>query len=506
MKDTLLKIALLGVDRTAMQPIDGEVGALIAQLADGEDPARDFSRAAGVFAACERAAVQLPASHATPPPPAAPDARTMAQDHPWVPVLAWVFAQASFASSHEAQLRYEACLRLAAIDAHLPALLLPAALEAGRRDVALRQALLPVLGTRGRWLAAFNPDWSYAGSTATGDASAAVWQDGSMVDRQAYFTALRRSDAGAARDLLLVDLGAMTAKERAEFVGLLAPELSDDDRSLLEPLLRDRSREVRQLAASLLARLPDSGHARQLIAWMVPLVTQKRGLLARGWSIDAPGQADPAWASAAIDTARPQHDALGERAWWLYQLVRQVPLTWWNTHTGMDAAALVGWAAKTDWKDALYRGWRERVSTAEPDWVEALLGLREQEMRQHAAELLSLLPVTRREAFWPSDLAELSRLGIVGDVVGAYGRGETFSLAYSRPLMTSLLRSFEDDRLRHDYALRNQLLDLAVLLHPQSLTAMRSLERRADETPAMAECAEVFQRIVQARVVLHATP
>jgi len=506
MKDTLLKIALLGVDRAAMQPIDGEIGVLIAQLSDGGDPARDFSRATGVFAACERAAARLSASHATPPPAAAPDARAMAADHPWVPVLTWAFAQASLASSHEAQLRYEACSRMAAIDARLPALLLPAALDAGRRDVALRPALLPVLGTRGRWLAAFNPDWSYAEATAAGDISATVWQDGGAVDRQTYFATLRRTDAAAARALLQADLGQMAAKERAEFVALLTPELSDDDRPLLEPLLRDRSREVRQLAASMLARLPDSAHARQLIAWLAPLLTQKRGLLARGWSIEAPEQADSAWTSAAIEATRPQHDVLGERAWWLYQLVRQVPLAWWSTHTGMNAAALVAWAAKTDWKDALYRGWRERVSAAEPDWVEALLAVREQEMRQHAAELLSLLPATRREAFWPTDLAELSRLGIVGDVIGAYNRGETFSLAYSRPLIAGLLRCFEDDRLRHDHVLRNQLLDLAVLLHPQSLTAMRSIERRADETPAMAECAETFQRIVQARIVLHATP
>ena len=74
--------------------------------------------------------------------------------------------------------------------------------------------------------------------------------------------------------------------------------------------------------------------------------TQARALRARPGVPDAPRAADPEWSSAAIDVARPQNDALGERAWWLYQLVRQVPLRWWCEHTGMDAAALLAWAAK----------------------------------------------------------------------------------------------------------------------------------------------------------------
>src|SRR5258706_42495 len=43
-----------------------------------------------------------------------------------------------------------------------PAALLPDLLELGRTQADLRAAILPALDRRGGWLAAQNPDWSYA--------------------------------------------------------------------------------------------------------------------------------------------------------------------------------------------------------------------------------------------------------------------------------------------------------------------------------------------------------
>lgn len=46
--------------------------------------------------------------------------------------------------------------------ARLPARFLPALLESAMRHATLRPALLPVLGERGRWLAALREDWAWA--------------------------------------------------------------------------------------------------------------------------------------------------------------------------------------------------------------------------------------------------------------------------------------------------------------------------------------------------------
>jgi hypothetical protein len=303
--------------------------------------------------------------------------------------------------------------------------------------------------------------------------------------------------------LLQASLDELAAKERAEFIAALAVNLGPEDEPLLDPLLKDRSREVRAHAAALLAELPASAHACRLTGWIEPLVTPKRGLLNKGWECDAPQAADPAWSGAAIEAKRPQHEQLGERAWWLYQLVRQVPLSWWTARTGMTPAQLIAWATKTDWKDALLRGWRERVGGGEPDWIDALLSLRERDMRLHAATLLALLPAAQRERYWPRTVAELDKANLLGDVVGACALGETLSLDYSRDLFASLHACVAEDRLRHDYGLRAHLPELAALLHPGALRGARAVPRRGDETPAMADCAQEFERIVHARTALH---
>jgi Family of unknown function (DUF5691) len=508
MIEALLKSALLGVDKDLPPALDGPVGALLTRVADGADAALDFSRHAGVLAACTRAAVTLDSAAVTLPAASPADTQALAAAHPWRAAVGAIFSGAAFDQGYETRLKHEACLRLAKAGATLPFALLPQALDAGQRNQRLRAVLLPVLGQRGRWLAAQNPDWKFAAgmsAAAQSEDDPRVWQEGNHLERLAWFGRLRARDAQAARELLQAGLGELAAKERGEFAAVLAIQLQAGDTPLLETLLaKDRSRDLRHTAARLLALLPDSAHAQRLAGWLAPLLSQKRGLLSRSWKIEAPEAADPAWASAAVDAARPQHEALGERAWWLYQLVRQAPLGWWTAQTGMNPADLVAWSSKTDWKDALQRGWRERVSAAEPDWIEALLSLRTREARASANELLALLPVARREKHWASSVDALWKDGTLSDIIAACAPGETLSADYSKPLFASMTACFEDDRLRHDYGLRGCLLELVALVHPAALREARTLPRRADETPAMAECAQRFEHIVRARAALHA--
>ena len=509
MNPVWLKPALVGVEDFVAFGIEGEVGELLARVADGEDAARNFTRSAGVLAACTRAANALAAADVVLAAPAAPDPEAMPATHPWAGAIDAMFVTATQSQPYELRLTYEACLRLADAKKTLPPSALPAALIAGQRHQALRPALLPVLGHRGRWLAAQTPDWSYAASVgvaAGATASTAVWEHGNFVERLGYFRALRERDPGTARALLQSSLAELAAKERVEFVQAMSLGLQPDDAALLEPLLKDRSRDVRYEAARLLALLPESAHARRMLAWIASLVTPKRGLLGKGWSIDAPEAADPGWVGAQIEPTRPQHEALGERAWWLYQLARQVPLSWWTSHTGMTSADLVAWAGKTDWKAALYRGWRERVSRAEPEWIEALLSARSRDARAAANDLLALLPVAQREKHWPNHIDALWKDGDAQDVIAACAPGETLSRGYSSALLPSLLACFEDDRLRHDYSLRTCLLELGTLLDAGVLDPSVRVARRADETSAMAECAQTFERILHVRALLRVLP
>ena len=511
MRDQWLKPALLGVQSSASFDLAGPLGEFLARVAHHDDAALAFSRGVGALAACSLAAVTLlPAGHLI-PVPADDDGRILPAEHAWNEAVTAAFAGGSLTSSFDTRLRYEACTQLADLGATLPSKLLPAALDAGKRSTTLRGALLPVLGPRGRWLAARNPDWEYASSAvrpthAAAEVGQLAWQEASHSDRLAFFCQLRQQNPAAARELLLAGLGELPAKERIEFVIGVSVNLQPEDEVLLEPLLKDRSREVRATAASLLARLPDSVHARRLIAWLAPLVTLHKGLFGKKWMCEAPESADPAWAGAAIDAKRPPNESLGERAWWLYQIARQVPLPWWTATTGMTAGQLITWAGKGDWKSALLRGWRDRVDRDEPEWVEAMLGPDASELHVHSAELLALLPPSKRERHWPNSVDDLWKGNLVGDVIGSCALGETLSIEYSRPLLASLFECFADDRMRHDYSLRSHVLEMAALLHPDSLHGARPVTRTADETPAMSECALAFERIVHIRATLYSRP
>ncbi len=510
MIDFWLKPALLGVQQPVTPTGAGaDLENFLAGVMANEDGALGFSRGVGVLAACSLAAVSLGAPQSAHPAPAPADSRMLHREHPWTRALQDAFTAAAMTQGFETRLQYEACVRLAAADVCLPARLLPAALEAGRRSVALRTALLPVLGARGRWLAQYNPSWKYAAASADAASTdagpdAAVWQNGSHIDRLAYFRALRARDAAAAAELLRAGLGELPAKERIEFVGALETQLAAGDQSLLELLLKDRSRELRAMAARMLACLARSAHAQQLTAWLTPRVTSERKLFVTRWLCEAPEQADPAWAAAAIEVKRPASESLGERAWWLYQLVRQVPLSWWCQHTGMSASELVAWSSKTDWTAALLRAWVERAGREDIEWIAALLAHKSREVQWRSAELLALLPLHLRERYWPDQLPALVDAGVIADVIGSCALGETLSLNYSRALYTSLVEAFSQDRLRHDYGQRATVLELAALLHPESLRGATPVVRALDETPAMSECALAFDRIVRVRLALHA--
>lgn len=510
MSEAWLKPALLGIDRPQLIAADGALGALLQQLEQGDDAALAYSRSVGVIAACALAAVRTGAEDpACLPAPAVHDTQVLADTHPWTPLLASVFSRGVAMQGHELRLRHEVCLRLAAQQRTLPHAVLPQALDAAARSVSLRTRLLPVLGTRGHWLAGCNPAWAFAHGDAARDTAVATdaplaWDEARHEARLAWFALTRHTDPGLARQRLQDSLKVLSARERVDFVTALAAQLEPADAPLLQSLLKDRSREVRSLAGPLLVDLPTSAHAQQVLEWMQSLLTRRSGLLRRTrWECDAPQTANPAWADAGIEPKRPQHDALGERAWWLYQLVRQVPLAWWVSHTGMTPVQLLAFARGTDWEAALQRGWLERVDATHPAWVEAMLD--DRSLHVHTARLLSMLPVTQREQYWPGTLEALAGEGMLSDVLGACAPGETLTAPYSQRLVPGLCAALAGDRLRHDYVLRLQLLELTTLLHPSVLPHVALPAPPDDATDSMRACAHDLLRIVDVRRALHSS-
>lgn len=505
MNEAWLKPALLGIDHPQRIPVDGALGEVLAAIATQDDAALGYSLQVGALAACRRAALRLRAPLPL-PPSAPPDPQALPADHAWVPLLRALFASAQPAAWLK-RLRHEACLQLAARGQHLPVAVLPQALDAGARLSALRSALRPVLGARGHWLAARNGDWAYAADAVEAAQTPAdlerMWREGAFDTRLLALRALRAQDAASARVRLEAALKDLSARERAACIEALQAQLSDADAPLLQTLLKDRSREVRALVGPMLARLSRSAHAQYLQAQMLGVLRQQRtGLLRRvNWTLDAPSVADPGWTEAAIDGKRPDHDVLGERAWWLYQVARQLPLAWWCDTLEKTPEELLAWARSTEWYDALLRAWLERVDASEPAWVEALI--RVEQRLLSLGDLLALLPPAQRERHWPTSATDLQQQRLLGDVLASTALGQTLSAAYSQRLAAGLRTLFGEATLRHDYTLRDALLELLAVLHPSALPQVQVADPPADATAAMLDCVQQARQLLALRQTLH---
>ncbi|MFD0521244.1 DUF5691 domain-containing protein [Paractinoplanes durhamensis] len=158
----------------------------------------------------------------------------------------------------------------AARGGHVPPVVLPALLDAGRRNSLIRPALAQVAGRRGAWLAGMRADWRWlrdetvAVPPSSEVRSAEIWETGTVGERLGCLTELRAADPAGARELLAATWAQESSDDRARFVTALATGLSADDDAFLEQALDDRRKEVREAALDLLRTLPGSSLADRM--------------------------------------------------------------------------------------------------------------------------------------------------------------------------------------------------------------------------------------------------
>jgi hypothetical protein len=266
----------------------------------------------------------------------------------------------------------------------LPAELVPAVLDAGRRHVGLRPYLATVAGPLAGWLAGQRRDWSYASParpaggppTATEPAAepaderepaeegeaAEVWQLGTTGQRAGYLRRLRQRAPDRARELLAAGWDAEPPEDRMELLGTFAVGLSDADEPLLELALDDRRKQVRDLAADLLGRLPGSGYARRMADRAAACVHLGPGRI----EITPPDACDRAMRRDGIAPKPPA--GTGARAWWLEEILARTPLRVWP-----EPAALLGRAMSDEWVVPVRRGLaRAAAGQRDGEWAAAL--------------------------------------------------------------------------------------------------------------------------------------
>jgi hypothetical protein len=394
MIDALLSTALLGTRGVPpkLTDIPGDVAEILAAVpeADAETQLLD---AAGVLTLYARAGARPQRGKST-PLPVPPDERPVCTPRA-AALLATVLD--SGARDHLAEWLELAAARGNRPPAHqLPKLL---DLAAARRE--LRLAVEGVIDRRGRWMRQFNPRWQTSAEPA--EAPENAWQVGTKAQRAELLRTLRATAPARVRELVQSTWSVDAADERAEWVVQLAAGLSGDDEPFLESCLDDRSSKVREAAAKLLARLPQSRFVERMIERAAPLLTftpatsgstlkQTRGTKG-GFVVTLPESFDKSMQRDGLSEKPPPK--LGPKQWLLLQIVACVPLAYWTRTTGATAAQLIE-ALPEDFTELLLSAWMRALAHGpEPLWIEPLATAARAELPL-TADVLRVVPAPLR--------------------------------------------------------------------------------------------------------------
>jgi len=398
---TIVSAALLGTERQPFQPpiAPGQLGQVLSQLCDRSTEAALLSAAATL--ALHHRVGWLPETQS---PASTEPARP--HDLPRCNPLAARYLQQILQGQYSPLLT-EWLEKATRAGLRVPEMLLPALLDKGRQQRELRAMILPVLGHRGRWLAAQNPDWSYAIALTT----ETDWETGTPAARLLHLQDLRSHDPDHARELLQATWSQETASDRAKFLETFRVGLSLSDESFLESALGDRrSKEVRRVAFDLLASLPDSRLCQQITEYTCRYLSLEGGKVP-ALKVLLPEQLDASLLQLGLEL-KPStaiNSELGEKAWWLLQLIGATPLSIWTEQWQMSPQAILKLTQSHEWQTVLFNGFAlaaKRQKNAK--WLEMIFKrcFRESDLSREMAliglsieieELFNMLPAASRD-------------------------------------------------------------------------------------------------------------
>jgi hypothetical protein len=284
-----------------------------------------------------------------------------------------------------------------------PPELLPALLELGRRQTELRPLLVRAGGRRVRWLAGQHPDWAYltrqGGSTTAPDPEA--WELGDIGSRQDHLRAVRAADPAAGRGLLAGSWATEGPAERATLLDALEVGLAAADEEFLEEALGDRRKEVREIAAELLARLPGSAYAARMAERALACVQPSPD--GRALEVTPPAAVDAALRRDGLSPVTTPTPA--DRLGWLERIVGRAPLAGWAPL----APSPLGFLRRPvhGGRQALRAGLAAAAATQhDTGWALALLATTDtKDSHPMAAALLGVLPADQRNRWLAGELA-----------------------------------------------------------------------------------------------------
>ncbi|MHB9108883.1 MAG: DUF5691 domain-containing protein, partial [Armatimonadota bacterium] len=298
--------------------------------------------------------------------------------------------------------------------ARVPEEYLPALLDMGSRNDNDEKAVAAVAGERGRWLAQLNPGWTYVIGEKVPDAS--TWPSATPEEHALIFASLRRQDPARARELLASSWAGMERTERERLLPDMAIALSMEDEPFLESILDDKSKEIRKQVIELLAQLPESAFSRRMRERLDAVLLYAPAQPARIFppsagskarlDVTLPDQCAKTMQRDGIENKVPAEVKrvlinLGEKGWWLLQMLSLTPPGYWCECWGQSPEQLLELVQGNEWRDAIRNGWAQAtLRFRDAAWAKSLYPLTLQSLSHNLympwVSFLKLLP----PAYW----------------------------------------------------------------------------------------------------------
>ncbi|MEZ4606135.1 MAG: DUF5691 domain-containing protein [Deinococcales bacterium] len=340
-------------------------------------------------------------------------------------------------------------------------------LNFAERQVSLRPQILKIMGERGRWLAVQNPLWEFAVKPQD---PLEAFELGSLTERVAALSVLRQENPDKACELLESTWPQESYETKLALLNTFEQGLSLKDETFLEKVLPEKRKDLRMKAAELLALMPESALVKRLSARAKGLLNYKagKGRKKGNFEISLP-EWDKGLEQDGIDPKNKPYN-LGEKAWYLKQILERIPPSFWSDDTSEAFLAspetLLQSARKDkEWGALLLEVWSQAaIRFRDETWALALLqSFVRSEMTLDAPDLKALLRSFPNAESFITEVLE-SQKQLSKEVEELILNSPKLSYDFSARLLEKL-GGWERGS---SYFLHQ----LAHLLHPQSLTAL----------------------------------
>lgn len=380
----------------------------------------------------------------------------------------------------------------------VPEELLPDVLDWSQKHLDQLEHILPVLGARGRWLAAYRPSWraiavAALADRATPETLTAHWHTGDRASRKLLLARLRLYNLALARELVASTWAEDGAEERLVFLQTFPTGLSMEDEPFLETALDDRAKDVRRAAAELLAHLSASRLVQRQIARGQMFLHWNSGRLLRKAQIEVtlPENCDKEMQRDGAEPKPPRGQQTGEKAWWLEQILGAVPPATWSQAWDKSPTEILDAATRGDWQDMLYKSWvMATVRFRDAAWAEAFI------QRSVARPLLlEILPALNREALLLTHLQNNPQEGMLMLLAYVHPWSEKLSRLALQQMQNHFLQG---DKTRPELQLSIQKIGRC--LEPSlSAEAVRMLPVESGTTPAWERAVQTLLQTLEFR-------